>query len=337
MTCGTRAAYVLVPTFMGMQVIEARGLRKVYADTTAVDDVDLTVGPGEVVAVLGPNGAGKTTTIELLLGLRRPTGGTVRVFGQPPEHPAVRARVGAMLQDSDAPDSLTVRELVDLVGHYHPWSLPVDEVLERADLAGAARLRVGQLSGGRRQRLSFALAIVGDPDLLFLDEPTSALDVGARQAFWVQMRELVGYGKTVLFSTHQLHEADQHADRVVLVHRGRVVVDGPPAQVRATVGGSTVRLRTDAPAGWVEAMPEVRHVAVEAVAGPGSDGLARLVVRATTAEPVLARVFSGGYAVAGLTVAEASLEEAFLHLTGDDEPGDQPVAAAASRETGVSA
>ncbi|HET7305705.1 MAG TPA: ATP-binding cassette domain-containing protein, partial [Segeticoccus sp.] len=180
-----------------------------------------------------------------------------------------------------------------------------------ADLVSEARLRVGQLSGGRRQRLSFALAVVGDPELLFLDEPTSALDVVARQRFWQQVHELASYGRTVLFSTHQLAEADRHAGRVVVVHRGRVLVDGPPARIRATVAGSTVRLRTDAPVAWLEAMPEVRHVRVDR---PG--GTATLVLQTTAAEPVLERLFAGGHTVEALTVSEASLEEAFLHLTG---------------------
>jgi ABC-type Mn2+/Zn2+ transport system ATPase subunit len=170
-----------------VDVIVATGIRKHYGPVEAVAGITLAVAAGQIVAVLGPNGAGKTTTIELLLGLRRPSAGQVRVFGQRPDAPQVRGRVGAMLQDANVPESLTVAELVGLVGRYYPYALPVGEVLSKAGLVGRDGVRVGELSGGQRQRLSFALAIVGDPDLLFLDEPTVALDVEARcswQATW---------------------------------------------------------------------------------------------------------------------------------------------------------
>ena len=222
-------------------VIEASGLTKRYGDLVAVDALDLIIYEGDVVAILGPNGAGKSTTIEMLLGLRSPTHGSVSVFGASPNAKATRARVGAMLQESDAPEALTVAEVVDLVRHYYPFALPVDEVLSRAGLLDKRGNRVAQLSGGQRQRLSYALAICGDPDLLFLDEPTAALDVAARHGFWQQIRGLSTQGKTILFSTHNLDEADALADRIVVIDRGRVVADGTPAQVKATVAARTVR------------------------------------------------------------------------------------------------
>ena len=198
-------------------VIQAAGLTKRYGDLVAVDSLSLTIGQGDIVAILGPNGAGKSTTIEMLLGLRTPTHGSVRVFGADPNAKATRARVGAMLQESHAPETLTVAEAVDLVRHYYPYALGVEDILRRADLLEKRDNRVGQLSGGQQQRLNFALAIAGDPDLLFLDEPTAALDVAARHLFWEQVRGLAAQGKTILFSTHNLAEADALADRVVAV------------------------------------------------------------------------------------------------------------------------
>ena len=313
MTGGTCAAPPYRPSVPGMVVISASGLRKCYGDRVAVAGIDLDVAAGQLLALLGPNGAGKTSTVEMLLGLRTPTSGSVRLLGGSPTSAAVRARVGAMLQEYDAPASLTVAETVSLVAHYYPRPLRPADVLARVGLAAARDQRIGRLSGGQRQRLSFALALVGDPELLFLDEPTAALDVAGRHELWDQVHELAGRGRTVLFSTHNLHEADEHADRVLVLDRGRVVKDGTPSDVRAVVAGRSIRLRTDATARQLSAMPEVLHVAV---APGGSGGLCELVVQATAAEPVLARLFAAGRQVRDLTVTDAGLEAAFLHLTG---------------------
>lgn len=318
-----------------MNAIDTQGLGKDYGDVTAVGAIDLSVPTGQVTAVLGPNGAGKTTTIEMLLGLRRPTRGRVRVLGGDPRSPAVRARVGAMLQDTDAPESLTVREMVDLVASYYPSRLPVEEVLARADLAARADRRVTQLSGGQRQRLSFALTIAGDPDLLFLDEPTAALDVGARREFWQQVSGFASLGKTILFSTHNLAEADEFAERVVVIAAGAVVAEGSPAQIKQLVAGRTVTLRTDAPEGWLRRLPGVREVTRPETAGvvDGAPATASRALRlhVVEAEPVLRAVFAAGHDVTDLTVAEASLEDAFVHLTGaaPDPTHDRPASPAA--------
>jgi ABC-2 type transport system ATP-binding protein len=303
-----------------VDVIVATGIRKQYGKVQAVAGIDLTVTAGEVVAVLGPNGAGKTTTIELLLGLRRPSAGQVRVFGQRPDAPEVRGRVGAMLQDADAPESLTVAELVGLVGRYYPYSLPVDEVLSRAGLERRGGARVGELSGGQRQRLSFALAVVGDPDLLFLDEPTVALDVEARRAFWEQVRGFAALGKTILFSTHYLAEADSIAGRVVVIHQGRVLSDGPPAAIKALVAAKTVRLATDLPLAEVQVIDGVEHAELDPngpVATPV--GLERLVVQSSAPERLLSELVSRGAALHDLTVVDTDLEAAFVRLTQPDE------------------
>ena len=291
--------------------IETRQLRKTYGETVAVDGIDLRVDRGSVVAVLGPNGAGKSTTLELLIGLRTPTSGSTRLFAQPPAK--VRHLFGAMLQESQAPEALTVAESVDLVGHYYPRRLPLAEVLARADLTTKARRKVGQLSGGQRQRLNYAMAIVGDPDLLFLDEPTAALDVAARLRFWQQVRDFADRGRTVVLSTHNMTEAQTLAERVVLINRGRVVADGTPAQIAAQAL-RTIRLRTSASPDGLARLPQVRDVR------PEPDG--RLVIRTAAPEEVLRALFATGADVAELSVSDTDLEAAFLHLV------DQPTPAA---------
>jgi ABC-2 type transport system ATP-binding protein len=316
-------------------VIEAVDLHKSYGEVPAVVGIDLQVTAGEVVAVLGPNGAGKTTTLELLLGLRSPSAGRVTVFGLPPHHVAVRGRVGAMLQDTAAPESLTVTEMVDLVGHYYPHALPTADVVARADLLVHASKRVTQLSGGQRQRLSFAVAIVGDPDLLFLDEPTAALDVHARQAFWEQAREFARLGKTLLFSTHNLAEADLAAERVILINRGRIVHDDTPARIKSLIPGKTIELLTDATTDQLETVKGVQQVATlhdreaPGIRESSRPGLHRLRLQVAEPEPVLRAVFAAGHRVEDLTVTEASLEQAFLHLTGDQ--GDPATTAPRTR------
>ncbi|MGA8045414.1 MAG: ABC transporter ATP-binding protein [Dermatophilaceae bacterium] len=316
-----------------MNAIEARSLGKDYAAVRAVDAIDLDVPRGQVTAVLGPNGAGKTTTIEMLLGLRSPTRGSVRVLGGDPQSRSVRSRVGAMLQDTDAPESLTVREIVDLVAAYYPARLRTEDVLVRADLGPSADRRVTQLSGGQRQRLSFALAIAGDPDLLFLDEPTAALDVTARREFWYQVSGFASLGKTILFSTHNLAEADEFAERVVVIASGAIVADDTPARIKQLVPGRTLTLRTDAPEPWLRSLPDVRDVAtLDHAAGdrtPGAGVTAdtrALRLHVVSAETVLRALFAGGHEVADLAVAEASLEDAFVHLTGRDAaPSHEPL------------
>jgi ABC-2 type transport system ATP-binding protein len=302
---------------MRADVIEAVGLSRRFGEVLAVDAIDLRVGEGEVVAVLGPNGAGKTTTLEMLLGLRTPTSGTVRVFGGNPTSAGVRGRVGAMLQDTDAPESLTVTEMVNLVAAYYPYRLPTADVLQRAALTGHHRRRVTQLSGGERQRLSFALAIAGDPDLLYLDEPTASLDVSARRAFWAHVSDFAALGKTILFSTHNLEEADLVADRVVIINAGRVLSDGTPRQLKALLAGRTLELVTDANDAELAALPGVRAV-VALPADPGTAArprLRRVRLQAADAEPPLRALFATGRTVADLLVTEATLEEAFVHLT----------------------
>ena len=202
---------------------------KNYGDVPALRNVDFAVRPGEVVALLGPNGAGKTTAVKLLLGLMPPNAGRVRVLGRDPTNPENRIRTGTMLQIGRVPETLRVREHIDLFASYYPNPLPVKEVVAAAGLEKFVDRKFGDLSGGQRQRVLFALAICGDPDLLLLDEPTVGLDVEARRALWDEIRNLVDRGKTVLLTTHYLEEADALADRIAVIHQGKIIAEGTPA------------------------------------------------------------------------------------------------------------
>ncbi|HEX2164531.1 MAG TPA: ABC transporter ATP-binding protein, partial [Thermoanaerobaculia bacterium] len=213
------------------------GASKRYGAVLALDRVDLAVERGEVVAVLGPNGAGKTTAVSLLLGLKRPDGGAARLFGLEPSSPAARRRVGAMLQVAKVPETLRVAEHVRLFSSYYSRPLPEGEVMALAGLEGLEKRAYGQLSGGQKQRLCFALAVCGDPDLLFLDEPTAGLDVASRRGLWERIRALVARGRTVLLTTHHLDEADALADRVVVLQAGRVLAQGTPAAIKRQAAG----------------------------------------------------------------------------------------------------
>ncbi len=290
-------------------VVEMRGVEKRYGDVQALAGVDLAVAPGEVVGFLGPNGAGKTTSIRVMLGLTAPTRGEARLFGGAPDRREARGRVGVMLQESGVPTSLRVREVVALFAHYYPYALPVAEVLARAGLEDKAEALVSALSGGQRQRLYFALAIVGDPDLLFLDEPTVALDVEGRRAFWRQVVGFVELGKTVLFTTHHLAEADAVAQRLVVIDKGRIIAEGTPSEVKRRVAARTVRFRAPLDVAALAARPQVQRVDAE----PG--GLT--AVYTSEPEGLLRELFAEGAELRDLTVTDADLEAAFVALTGE--------------------
>ena len=225
-------------------VASLEGVSKNYEDVRALRNVNFTVGAGQVVALLGPNGAGKTTAVKLLLGLLPPNSGKARVFGGDPTNPENRMRTGAMLQVGKVPETLRVREHIDLFSSYYPKPMPLDEVLAAAGLEKFADRKFGDLSGGQRQRTLFALAICGNPDLLFLDEPTVGLDVEARRSLWEQIRRLVARGKTVLLTTHYLEEADALADRIAVINHGEIIAEGTPAQIKAQTTGKRIRCMT---------------------------------------------------------------------------------------------
>lgn len=292
-----------------MTALDLQGVSKVYGKVRAIDGVDLEIESGELVALLGSNGAGKTTAFELLLGLVRPTTGRVSVLGGTPGSKAVTGRLGAMLQGAGLPDSVTVRELVRLIGRSYPRSRPVDSVLDRVGLSRLRDRTVTALSGGERQRLLLATAIVGAPDVLLLDEPTAAMDVEAKRAFWAETRDAVADGTTLLFATHDLAEADAVAERIVILRAGQVIADTTPTALKRLIRDKVARFVTDAPTAVIAALPGGGPVEVEASDVP------HVRVHTTAPEELVAALIAGGYRLTDFTVTDADLEDAFVHLT----------------------
>lgn len=282
------------------------GAVKAFGAVRAVDGVDLEIGRGETVALLGRNGAGKSTTISLLLGLNEPDEGTVALFGDPPEAAVRAGRVGAMLQETRPVPRVTVRELVSFVAGRYPTPLPVADALELAGIGDLAGRRVDRLSGGQAQRVRFAVALAGNPDLIVLDEPTAALDVEARRAFWDSMRSYARRGHTVLFSTHYLEEADAHADRILVIDHGRLVADGTGEQLKRSVGGNLVSF--DLAGRGTEGLTLLPGVVSVEVRGD------RALLRTDDSDATV-RALAGLGAIRGLEVVPASLDDAFMVLT----------------------
>jgi ABC-2 type transport system ATP-binding protein len=290
--------------------VRVTGITKRYGEVTAVAGVDLTITAGEVVALLGPNGAGKSTTIDIMLGLTRPDTGSVALYGQDPATAIRAGQIGALLQSGGLLPDLTVGEIVSLAGSLHRQPRPLAEVLKRAGIADLAKRRVGLLSGGQQQRVRFAMALVADPELIVLDEPTTGLDVEARRAFWASMRAETERGRTVLFATHYLDEADAYADRVVLLSRGRIVADGTAAQIKAVVSGRHIRATLpDANPSTLAALPGVDSVEIRGdtvlLACHDSDAALRTLLTTTAARDI--------------EVTAQNLEDAFIALTVGDQ------------------
>ncbi|HZD32326.1 MAG TPA: ABC transporter ATP-binding protein [Candidatus Angelobacter sp.] len=292
-------------------VARTRGLTKAYGTVTALRNVDLELRSGELLALLGPNGAGKTTLVRMLLGLANPDSGTVAVFGADPRNDDMRYRLGAMLQVARVPETLKVREHVDLFSSYYPSPLPVAETLRIAGLEDLKDRRFGELSGGQRQRVLFAISICGDPDLLFLDEPTVGLDVEARRLMWTQIRSLVARGKTVLLTTHYLNEADALADRILVLQQGSIVAEGTPAEIKARAIGKQVRFASRLSLDEIRAIPGVLSVTADRQ---------KFEVQVQAAEPVVRELLQRDSWLADLEVTSAGLEEAFLALTQNHSP-----------------
>ena len=287
---------------------ELRGVTKRFGGVTAVDGVDLQLQAGKVTALLGPNGAGKTTTVRLMLGLTRPTSGTVRLFGEDPTSPAARQRTGVMLQVANVPETLRVREHVHLFCSYYPTPLTVDATLAAAGIGHLASRKYGELSSGQRQRVHFALAICGNPDLLFLDEPTVGLDVESRRAFWQEVRALVSRGRAILLTTHYLEEADALADRVIVMSQGAIVADGAPHEMKQLAASRRIRCATSLTVDRLQGMPGVASVR--------RDG-ATTELLTNDAERVTRDLLMLDASLSGLEVTGAGLEEAFLALTSN--------------------
>ena len=287
-------------------VASLEGVSKNYGPVRALRAVDFNVCAGEVVALLGPNGAGKTTAVKLLLGLMPPHSGRVRVFGRDPTNPENRKRTGAMLQVGRVPETLRVREHIDLFSSYYRKPMPLAEVLGAAGLEKLGERKFSDLSGGQRQRVLFALAICGDPDVLFLDEPTVGLDVEARHMLWEEIRRLVERGKTVLLTTHYLQEADTLADRIAVINQGAIIAQGTPAEIKAQTSGKKIRCITGLGIEMLRRISGVTEVREDREA---------VEIHAREAEPVVRELLARDPQLSGLEITSAGLEEAFLALT----------------------
>jgi ABC-2 type transport system ATP-binding protein len=293
----------------GDLAISAMGLRKDFGSVHAVQGIDLEIRSGEIVAFLGPNGAGKTTTIDMILGLSEPTAGSVSVFGQSPRSAISHGLVAAVMQTAGLLKDISVRETLELTGSLFVHRASVDSVMKRAGITDIGDRRVNKCSGGQQQRLRFAMALLSDPELLILDEPTTGMDVAGRRDFWAAIRQDASRGRTILFATHYLEEADEYADRIILVRQGRIVADGTAAQIKAMAAGRTVRATVPGVTSQLlEAVPAADSVEVRGetvlIHSKDSDAVARFLLSHTAAHD--------------LEIESRGIEDAFIALTSDD-------------------
>jgi ABC-2 type transport system ATP-binding protein len=295
----------------GAPVVSFENVSKYYGRLRAVDGLTLDLRAGETTALLGPNGAGKSTSLDMLLALRKPTSGKIQMFGSDPYHAVKSGRVGAMLQSGGLMPEVTVRELVTLVTGLHPRPEPVETTLKRAGIAEFADQRVDRLSGGQTQRVRFALAICGQSELIVLDEPTTAMDVETRRLFWSSMKQEVAGGRTLLFATHYLEEADQAADRILVINRGRLLADGTPAEIKARAGAKRISFRLDrVDEPFLLGLPglvnlEIRHDVVQ--------------IQSSDSDATLYAILDAGYRPREIEVGSLGLEQAFLAITAEDD------------------
>jgi ABC-2 type transport system ATP-binding protein len=303
-----------IAAFAAKSIASLSGVTKRYANgVTALDKLSLDLRAGEIVALLGPNGAGKSTAVRLLMGLSSPTSGSVRIFGADPREATARLRTGVMLQIGRAPEMLRVREQIELFRGYYPNPMPYADLVKAAGLEGIEDRFFGQLSGGQKQRMLFALALAGDPDMIFLDEPTVGLDIEARRLMWAQIRSLAARGKTVLLTTHYLEEADALAHRIVVVNKGTIVCQGTPAEIKSFGTGAagtvrTIRCGTSLPAGLLRS-----------IAGVTAVDTASTLTTLTTSQPeaTLREMLALDPTLHSLEVTSPALEDAFLALTAN--------------------
>ncbi|WP_270407364.1 ABC transporter ATP-binding protein [Brachybacterium paraconglomeratum] len=294
--------------------LSLRGVTRSYGEVRALDGLDLEIRPGEIVALLGPNGAGKSTAMEMMVGLATPEQGSVRVLGTDPTTATRTGLIGTMLQAGALLPDQRVRTMLRMLHSLQAHPMPMAEVVAQADIAELMPRRISALSGGQSQRVRFAIALLGDPQVLLLDEPTVGMDIGARRAFWQQMRQVAASGRTVVFATHHLEEAEREAGRVVVMDRGRVVADGTGAEIAAVVAGRVITLRGVAPE-QVAALPGVDSAAVDET----DDRRVRAVC--ADSDAALAALFTGPLAsdVHDVLVSAPGLEEAFLRITEHED------------------
>jgi ABC-2 type transport system ATP-binding protein len=302
-------------------------VHKSFGSVRAVRDVTLGIDSGEIVALLGPNGAGKTSTIDMILGLSRPTSGDVSVFGMAPRQAITLGLISAVMQTGGLLKDLTVAETIQYTASLFTRSEPVGQVLARAGISGIADRKVGKCSGGEQQRLRFAMALLSDPELLVLDEPTTGMDVEGRRSFWASIRQDAEKGRTVLFATHYLEEADAYADRIVLLRHGQIVADGTASQIKALSAGRTVRATlADASEAELLKIPGADSVELRGdtvlIKARDSDSVARYLLSQTKARD--------------LEITAHGIEDAFLALTGDRNQADAAAGAAGAVGAGTS-
>ena len=287
-------------------VAQLERVTKKFGNVTALADVELAIPQGRIVGLLGPNGAGKTTAVRLMLGMMRPNRGRVTVFGGDPGNTGVKVRIGAMLQVAKVPETLRVREHIQLFSSYYPQPLTCAETIALAGLESVAGRLFGELSGGQKQRVLFALAICGNPDLLVLDEPTAGLDVEGRHALWERVHDLVARGKTIILTTHYLEEADALSDRIVVINNGSVVANGTPREIKSSIGGKLIRCVTALTANDVKRFAGVLQV---------RENHGTLEIRSSDPDYVIRTLMSRDPGLSGIEVTNTSLDEAFLALT----------------------
>lgn len=293
-------------------IIQLVNVTKVFKAQMAVDDVSFSIKKGEVVAILGPNGAGKSTTIMMMLGLLVPTSGHVQLFSHDPRSKGVRERIGAMLQDVSLIDALNVKEVIRLFRSYYPKPLDFDELVKITGLQQAdMKKKANKLSGGQKRRLSFALALAGNPDLLFFDEPTVGMDVVSRRQFWETVHALKKQGKTIIFPTHYLQEADEFAERILLFQKGKIIADGSAHEIKRRLSKQSVSFITEERT-WTEKATELSIVSDMRWKGN------RVEIRTEDTDTLLKYLFDNNIEMSGIQVEHGRLDEAFVELTEDN-------------------
>lgn len=296
------------------QYAELVGVDHSFDKQQVLQSVDLNVNAGQVLAVLGPNGAGKTTLINLLLGVYTPDAGDIHLFNQLPGKMDVRQRIGVMLQQAELADTLLVRELIRQFASYYPKPLSVEQLLQMAGLEGKANVRYSKLSGGEKRRVQFAIALAGEPDILFLDEPTTGLDVEARRTLWSSIRRYVARGAAVVLTTHYLEEADALADNIVVINHGQVVARGTPSQIKQHVTLRTIRCQTSLSHTVLEKHSLIEKLLIEKASG-STDSKQQYTLWTHSAEALLRDLLQQDDSLSDLEVSGAGLEDAFLALT----------------------